>query len=124
MNPKTWVAGYCPMGCGQTLGTDAAGQVFCWHQDCVRPDAVALILDQSEVEHLVTVQPDHSWTVRHPLRERIQEELEKCALHRDMVVLGLADTKNPGQYRVTKNVLRPPGRRAYSWEPVSGHAQL
>lgn len=117
------VFGVCPMGCGQTLQVDAIGTVSCYAPTCPRPDALALILQDRETEHVVTIHPDGSWTLRHPLRERLLDELEKCQLHRDMVALQLGKAQQPGRYRVEKNVLRPPGRRSYSWEPV-GDAQL
>lgn len=65
------ITGYCPMGCGDTLGVDRAGRVGCYAEGCPRPDAAHRLLTDAETEHLVYVTED-GWTVKHPLRERLR----------------------------------------------------
>lgn len=70
--------GHCPMGCGQTLRYRTnTGRVVCIAADCPRPLAVAELLADPETEHLLTV-TDTGWTVKHPLRERLDDALMTC----------------------------------------------
>lgn len=78
---KTSVPGYCPMGCGQTLFRASGGYITCRYLKCPRPDAVSTILEDRETEHLVTF-AETAFTVRHPLRERLDEALMDCDLHK------------------------------------------
>ncbi|MFJ6730019.1 DUF6085 family protein [Streptomyces sp. NPDC091281] len=76
------VAGNCPMGCGETLQRQAAvGTLICTAAACPRPDAVAHILREREIEHIVQFDAD-GFTIRHPLRERLDDALMQCELHR------------------------------------------
>lgn len=72
------VNGYCPMGCGTTLYVDG-GMVSCSSQDCPRPNAVSEILSDTEIEHIVVV-GEYDFTVKHPLRERLDNELVECGV--------------------------------------------
>ena len=74
------VAGYCPMGCGETLFLGAGNRVTCSFIDCPDPGAVDEILGDAEVHHLVTFDED-GFTIRHPLRERLGDALMECELH-------------------------------------------
>lgn len=80
------VAGYCPMGCGETLSVMDGGHVTCRRLECPRPDAVSEILADRETEHLVTFSPT-AFTVRHPLRERLDDALMDCELHEFIAAL-------------------------------------
>lgn len=80
------VAGYCPMGCGETLSVMGGGHVTCRRLECPRPDAVSVILADRETEHLVTFSPT-AFTVRHPLRERLDDALMDCKLHEFIAAL-------------------------------------
>lgn len=92
----TTVFGYCPMGCGATLILGAGGHVTCGYLPCPDPAALNRILSQPETEHIVIVR-DEDFTIRHPLRERVDEQLERCTLHRYAARQGPIA---PGTYRV------------------------
>jgi Family of unknown function (DUF6085) len=96
-HPTAHVQGYCPMGCGQTLFIGAGREVTCGHLSCPRPDAAADILDDHETEHLVTFTP-HDFTIKHPLRERLDDALLNCELHTYCHDLG-GPPAAPGRYR-------------------------
>lgn len=73
------IRGHCP-SCGQRslfLGLD--GHVTCSTVECDQPDAVDQLLADHETEHLVVVRHGTA-IVRHPLRERIDGQLEDCEL--------------------------------------------
>lgn len=93
-------AGFCPMGCGQTLAfREEDGAINCAAQGCPEPEAVGKILGDEETEHVVTFDVQ-GFSIQHPLRERIGGALHECALHRV-----LADHSGPpykpGRYRAT-----------------------
>ncbi len=92
------VKGYCPMGCGETLFLGSGGYVTCSYVKCPNPTALSDILNDRETAHIVTFDED-AFTIRHPLRERLNDELMTCDLHRYC-----ADLDGPppqlGRYRV------------------------
>lgn len=101
------VRGYCPMGCGQTLFLGDGGYVTCSLIGCPQPDAVATLLEDSEHEHIVKIEPG-DFTILHPLRERLGDQLMSCDL------MGWLSAQSgppfaPGRYRVYLDVI-PPGR--------------
>lgn len=106
----TEIDGYCPMGCGQTLFV-ASGHIHCSLSNCPRPAAVAEILDDREVEHLVTFS-DTAFTVRHPLRERLDDALMQCQLHEHIAGLSGPPVQS-GRYRALAE-----GPDEWSWWPV------
>lgn len=71
------VAGYCPMGCGQTLFLGDLGGVTCSDLQCPRPDVVHTLLCNPEHEHRLVI-ADGKAIVKHPLRERADDELFDC----------------------------------------------
>lgn len=105
------VRGYCPMGCGATLICGRPdGAVLCSSTGCPRPSAAGELLDDRETEHIVELHED-DFTIRHPLRERLDDELMTCDIH--------------AQLRATDGPPRPPGRyrltvrgRIWSWAEV------
>lgn len=104
------VRGQCPMGCGATLFVGSGGYITCSLINCPQPDAVAALLDDSETHHVVVFRED-DFTLRHPLRERIGDELMECEMH-----ARLASLDGPpvlGRYRIIE---RPSGRLI--WEPL------
>lgn len=90
--------GYCPMGCGATLFVDAGGFVTCSYVHCPRPDAVAELLRDWETEHVAELREDE-FTLRHPLRERLDDGLFACKLHARIAALD-GPPRTPGRYRV------------------------
>lgn len=77
----TDVAGHCPMGCGRTLFLADGGHITCSWRDCPDREAADTILGDAESEHVVEFRPG-TFIVRHPLRERIGDDLMRCELHR------------------------------------------
>lgn len=71
------VVGHCPMGCGTTLFLGEGGHVTCSAVDCTGPDAVDTLLGDRETEH-IAVFTEKGWTLKHPLRERLADELLTC----------------------------------------------
>lgn len=94
-----WIRGYCPMGCGSTLRRRPADdKIVCQHSRCPRPTAVTELLDDPESEHVVTFEAE-GFTVRHPLRERLDGGLMHCLLHEFLA--GLPRPPRPdGRYRM------------------------
>ena len=113
-NPFLAVAGYCPMGCGTTLFLAEGGHITCSYQGCPNPSAVDEILAERETEHIVTIK-DETFTIRHPLRERIEGQLEDCALHTYLSVLQGPPVRI-GRYRVHKPATEMP---PFIWERLS-----
>jgi Family of unknown function (DUF6085) len=91
------LAGYCPMGCGQTLFAADGGHITCRRLTCPRPTAVTDLLEDRETEHIVEFDP-RTFTIRHPLRERIDDALLTCDLH-DYVSRLDGPPVQPGRYR-------------------------
>lgn len=89
--------GHCPMGCGWTLAVSQAGDVWCSRADCPRPNAVGLILADNETEHLVKF-GESTFTVLHPLRERLDNQLMECTVHDEVSGLD-GPPVPPGLYR-------------------------
>ncbi|MFF0597886.1 DUF6085 family protein [Streptomyces antibioticus] len=92
------VTGYCPMGCGETLQRAPDGTVACTDTTCPRPHAITAILLERETEHIVQFDPD-GFTIRHPLRERLDDALMHCELHRFCVSRSGPPAEGPGRYR-------------------------
>lgn len=91
------VVGNCPMGCGETLRRDQFGHVVCSALECPTPTAVNAILLERETEHIV-VFSESSFIIQHPLRERIDGGLFRCALLAYCSALPGPPTA-PGRYR-------------------------
>lgn len=72
------VQGYCPMGCGETLRIAPRGEIFCGNlPGCPDPRAVEKILADSETSHVIRVD-SRGWNLKHPLRERANDDLLDC----------------------------------------------
>lgn len=93
------VLGYCPMGCGQTLFLASGGYITCSYAHCPNRTAVADILDDGETSHIVKIE-ESSFFLKHPLRERIADDLFGCAFHERLSALD-GPPRAPGTYRVT-----------------------
>jgi hypothetical protein len=105
------IKGFCPMGCGETLIHDEDERVVCVQPGCPRPDSVDEILADAETEHQV-VFTDSSFTVRHPLRERLDDALMQCPLGEHIAALD-GPPVSPGRYRALAE-----GEDEWSWWPV------
>ncbi len=114
------VQGYCPMGCGASLTLASGGCVTCMSLRCPRPDAVADLLADQEAEHIV-IFGEADFTVRHPLRERLDDALMDCDLHKDIAAMA-GPPVAPGTYRARwadYDTARP-GYGRWTWEPSGG----
>lgn len=93
------VRGYCP-ACGLgslVLGDD--NRIVCVTADCSRRDAVDKILDEGETEHIVRFE-ERAFSVKHPLRERVEDDLFTCTLHTYLASLPVRPVETSGVYRV------------------------
>lgn len=97
------VEGHCPM-CGGKLGL-VGNALACIGVDCPRPTAAAEILADTEIEHILVLEVA-SFSLRHPLRERLDSVLLTCEVGgyvgefgREMSE-GLGDWQVGGFYRV------------------------
>jgi len=115
----TMISGYCPMGCGQTLSVMAKGHVTCRKLECPRPDAVSEILADAETEHVVKF-GETTFTVRHPLRERLDGQLMDCQVHEWVAALD-GPPVPPGTYRAA-----PPNDAGgvWSWTEIDPGADV
>lgn len=95
MSTTPYVAGHCPMGCGQTLCLHE-GAVRCVDPNCSNPHVVSVILADPETDHIVVVDDRRQITVQHPLRERIENDLFECGLLKRLLACG---APHPGRYR-------------------------
>ncbi|GAA0374812.1 hypothetical protein GCM10009530_26670 [Microbispora corallina] len=85
------------MGCGRTLFVADGGYITCSYLHCPRPTAVADLLEDRETEHIVQFHAE-TFTVRHPLRERLDDALMSCDLHDHIHGLDGPPVR-PGRYR-------------------------
>jgi hypothetical protein len=99
------------MGCGSTLFLADGNFVTCSRLGCPRPDAVSDLLDDRETEHIVQLGPG-TFTVRHPLRERLDDALMECQLHNHIHGLD-GPPVTPGRYRARRH------GESWSWEVMS-----
>lgn len=96
------VTGYCPMGCGESLQRTPVGAIACTSPRCPRSDAVDTILSDQETGHVVQFDPD-GFTIRHPLRERLDDHLMHCDLHRFCAGLPGPPSDGCGRYEATES---------------------
>lgn len=97
MSNTSTITGYCPMGCGQTLFVADGGHITCSFIRCPRPTAVDDLLEDRETEHIVQFDAE-TFTIRHPLKERLDDALMDCKLHADVQGLN-GPPVAPGRYR-------------------------
>ncbi len=93
------VKGWCPMGCGETLVTLADHSIACEADNCPRPFAVAEILADNETEHIAMMY-EETYSVKHPLRERLDDKLLDCDVHRAIRDEFAPPREGTGLYRV------------------------
>ncbi|MEI5520699.1 DUF6085 family protein [Streptomyces brasiliscabiei] len=91
-----YIRGHCP-ACGASLFLGAGGYLTCQQLECPQPDAAHRILADRETEHIVQFD-DEGFTIRHPLRERLDDALMRCDLHRHCASLP-GPPGAPGRYR-------------------------
>ncbi|MGC9540200.1 DUF6085 family protein [Streptomyces sp. UG1] len=91
------IQGHCP-ACGwSTLFVGDGGYLTCSRLECPQPDAAHRILADRETDHIVQFD-DEGFTIRHPLRERLDDALMRCDLHLYCASLP-GPPQPPGRYR-------------------------
>lgn len=105
--PVKPVAGYCPMGCGETLFLGSGGAITCSYMECPAPDAVHRILADPEHEHIARFD-QAGFSLQHPLRERLDGALFDCRLHGEMRDFAEMPVPEEGTYRVLEHPNAPP----------------
>lgn len=92
------INGYCPACAAPELVMDyATAQLRCDSPGCPQPDAAHVILQDTQVDHVVTFTAD-GFTLRHPVRERVNDDLLRCEVHRWIFEHDPGLT--PGRYKV------------------------
>jgi hypothetical protein len=85
----------CP-ACGTGYLRVTANRILCAYGDCPRPAAAAeLLSEQQGTDHIVVLHPG-SYSVKHPLIERLDDALLHCWLGRQVDEFGeqwLADSR-------------------------------
>mgnify|MGYP001569443309 FL=1 len=94
----TDVVGYCPACGSQTLFLGDGGHVTCSRLDCPRPTAADELLADDETHHVVQLGPK-TFTVRHPLHERLDDALMTCGVHERIAGMDGPPAAS-GRYRV------------------------
>jgi hypothetical protein len=102
------VAGWCPMGCGETLIL-SRDHVICSWLTCPDPGRADALLGERETEHVVLLR-ERDFVIQHPLREH-RDELFECDLMQRLNELP-GPPMPPGRYRV-----HPEGG-GWRWEPL------
>lgn len=72
------VAGKCP-ACGTQFLSLLKGKLWCCYRSCPRPNAAHEVLADAGTWHVVRV-GETSWNARHPLIERLDDELLSCGI--------------------------------------------
>ena len=95
------IEGHCP-ACGRNSLFAAAGQITCAYKACPEQGAAHRILSDSETLHITRIHRDETFTVRHPLIERLDDRMMECQLVSVLQhVLHYSPTQpEPGDYRV------------------------
>jgi len=94
------VAGFCPYGCGEKLYL-CDGRILCRDIDCPNEEGLHRILMNTVAGHTINFQDDAycgSYSVVHPLRERIDNELLTCCIEEEGINRGLRGTWYVDQY--------------------------
>lgn len=100
---KLKVNGVCPACGSESLYPAAVGKtvyrdIMCSNADCPDPSAASKILSESEIHHTVLIN-DKSFSLKHPLRERIGNELLSCPVYKMLTSLD-GPPAQTGTYRV------------------------
>ncbi|AER25763.1 hypothetical protein MOMOMIXON_199 [Mycobacterium phage MoMoMixon] len=100
------VDGHCP-ACGRkSLGVRTSAiredsELRCFYPDCPDPEAVAKLLSDPEIHHVLEVKEGGIWTLQHPLRERIDGGLFDCPLAAVLAQkFAFNSPPEPGRYRM------------------------
>lgn len=94
--------GFCPT-CGmRTLCMENAlplNRIICTSGACPDPHSAQRILQDAQTDHLVDF-GGAGFTIRHPLRERLDDALMDCELHLALMGMPGPPEGRPGKFRV------------------------
>lgn len=97
------VKGYCPACGNQTLRVledeSDPTPVVCVGENCPDMGAVHRILQDAQTDHVVHFSGS-GFTIRHPLRERIDDALMDCELHLALMGMPGPPDGRPGRFRM------------------------
>jgi hypothetical protein len=94
--------GHCPTCGNQTLYAEemrAVNRIICMGDDCPDPHSAHRILQDDQTDHVVHFS-GAGFTIRHPLRERIDDALMDCELHLALMGMPGPPEGRPGRFRV------------------------
>jgi hypothetical protein len=112
------VHGRCPACAQETLSLGSDNRLRCLSDGCPRPDAAHLILGDGETEHVV-IFGESGWTLYHPLRERLDDGLATCRLHRYLADLfGRMPAADIAAYADTRQRVTPTPDGGWAWYPL------
>lgn len=95
------VEGRCPQCGHEELKVNAANpKVYCHNPQCTRPDAVTRLLKESDPDHVLVVK-EGFWTLKHPLRERLEGDLFGCEIANAVAALDGVEVEGDGRYHVS-----------------------
>lgn len=91
---------YCP-SCGEATLDVVERVIVCTSSTCERPMAASEILAQAEEKYHVVTVTETSFTIMHPLNERLDNKLHECDLHRQLQ--GMPGPPGPpGKYKASR----------------------
>lgn len=99
------------MGCGETLELNNYGTIVCAHVRCRSRFAAHTILSNPETDHIVTFTKD-GFSIKHPLRERIEDALLDCKFHEHCMFLQDEGCAPEGTLRAKDN------GDSWTWEVI------
>lgn len=109
------VRGFCPICAYPDPIVSEEGFLVCASGRCPKPEVVGKVLLDEEICHRVLILDeqardgdDYRWVVKHPLRERVEDELFRCEISGvpiwDIVENRMASLPlEPGEYRITEH---------------------
>lgn len=113
------IGGFCPACGGKNtiLAPRHAtlGVLHCSAEGCPDKMAAAKILSEPEIHHVVNFNGEGYFNVKHPLRERIDDQLLNCEIH-DVIIAECQHYGVPGKgpWRIRKRD-DVPGEEANEW---------
>lgn len=114
------VKGHCPV-CGASELFLCHGKVVCANTSCSRPTAAHELLQDDETGHIMSVGP-REFTLRHPIRERLDDALMNCQLHQHMTefIVSYLDEGSMAAGQTYRVYGSGDGEDfAWEWEPVT-----
>lgn len=114
---------FCPACGDDNLRRKQDGRLVCTHPRCPDIDAAHKVLSDSEIHHIVRFDEDGYYNAKHPLRERIGDELLTCAIGDEVMRwMGTPTQARKGEVADTTWRVRAAGEhnldRDYMWDQI------